>query len=835
MNRFLFFLFLISVITAQAQCTDCTSLEEALKDPLRVQSLTLNNQGLTLFPAAIAQFSNLRSLDVSENNIAEFTLEKPLYDLERLDLSGNIPEPQAIALLATSYPKLTHLDLSNCHLATIPPDCFRFPALRSLDLSANGLMYLPEDVETLKELRELNLNDNDLKDTYTTLGSLWKLNTLHLARNPRLNHSGVFNSLKASTNLNELEITDAGWKSNVDRTLAELPLKSVIIDGIDEKLPRGISSNPTIRSVCISHASNTDQIADGLKEMKQLTQLTFDDSPVPANLEKVNQLRQLSLKNTQTANLSAISEWKFLTELNVAESSMEAAVLEELSTILPNTNIVASYQAPNQEMVDNTLPAISNLTSVTTPIKADQKSEVTVADVTFDIPQNAFLREDGTPYNGEVDFTVKVYNDAVSMALEGAPMAYNDNGRQEIFSSNGMIDVSATTIDGEPLTANPSNPILVDMPDLQPNADTKLYAFDPLTNAWFTIDEGARKQNNDSIIGDLMDSLNQIDLSKYVNLQSVDRLFAIDFSKRSVDASEFHLRTFLPTNSIITNKRDLCITKRLNEGKAVSKQTWHIDTIMTPKLIQLLHSIDVSYSLSKGHINSNRFNFKTEPRVITDVHIQPDFTRDHYRLTFNYRDTLINLPVYLSSSSTRRTLQKHKQFQQQLERAQKADRKDEKRMIRRKKAITNNYIDQNRAMLVQQAFAEAQGSAEVRERLRFALPTFGLFNCDRFQRSPINQNFALNAELIDQNQLKYETPKMVRVAFPGNFGYITATSSYIPVYENDKSIVLIELPESKLGVMIVGSKKEANASVIHTIDTAGKSAEELRQFIFNIQ
>jgi hypothetical protein len=302
-----------------------------------------------------------------------------------------------------------------------------------------------------------------------------------------------------------------------------------------------------------------------------------------------------------------------------------------------------------------------------------------------------------------------------------------------------------------------------------------------------------------------------------------------------VDASEFHLRTFLPTNSIIANKRDLCITRRLNEGKAVSKQTWHIDTIMTPKLIQLLHSIDVSYSLSKSHINSKRFHFKTEPRVITDVHIQPDFTRDHYRLTFNYRDTLINLPVYLSSSSTRRTLQKHKQFQQQLERAQKADRKDEKRMIRRKKAITNNYIDQNRAVLVQQAFVEAQGSPEIRERLQFALPTFGLFNCDRFQRAPINQNFALNAELIDQNQTKYETPKMVRVAFPGNFGYITATSSYIPVYENDKSVVLIELPESKLGVMIVGSKKEANASVIHTIDTDGKSAEELRQFIFNIQ
>ncbi|MBI3238729.1 MAG: hypothetical protein HYZ43_07825, partial [Flavobacteriia bacterium] len=118
MNHFLFFSFLLSVATAQAQCTDCNSIEEALKDPLRVQTLTLNNQGLTVLPAAIAQFSNLRSLDVSENNIAEFKLEKPLYDLERLNLSGNIPEPQTITQLATSYPKLTHLDLSNCHLAT---------------------------------------------------------------------------------------------------------------------------------------------------------------------------------------------------------------------------------------------------------------------------------------------------------------------------------------------------------------------------------------------------------------------------------------------------------------------------------------------------------------------------------------------------------------------------------------------------------------------------------------------------------------------------------------------------------------------------------------------
>ncbi len=835
MDRLLSLSFLFLAVTAQAQCTDCTSLEEALKDPMRVQSLTLSNQGLSVLPVGIEQFRNLRSLDLSENNISDFTLDKPLYDLEKLDISGNVPEPQVIAQLAESYPKLTDLDLSNCHLATIPPESFRFPKLRTLDLSANGLLYLPEDVETLKELRELNLNDNDIKETYTTLGALWKLTSLHIARNPRLNHLGMFNSLKASKNLSELEITDREWKSNVDRALAELTLESVIIDGTDGKLPSGISSSKTIRSLTIANATNTDQVADGLKEMDQLTQLTLDASPVPANLEKASQLRQLSLKNTQTANVSAISKWKFLRELDVSESSMEAAVLEQLSALLPNTAVVSGYQTPVKEMIDNTLPGISDLTAVTTAIAADKPTTVTVQDVAFDIPQNAFLREDGTPYSGPVDFTVKVYNDAVSIALEGAPMAYNDNGRQEIFSSSGMIDVRATTIDGEPLMANPQQPIMVDMPDLQPNKETKLYAFDPLTNAWFEIDEGARKQNSDSIIGDLMDSLNNVDLKKYVNLQSVDRLFAIDFSKKRVDASEFHLRTFLPSNSVIMNKRDLCLTRKLNEGKVIAKQSWYLDTIMTPKLNRLLHSIDSSYSLSKGHINSNRFNFKTEPRIITDVHIQPDFTRDHYRLTFNYRDTLINLPVYLNSTSHRRTLQKHKQFQQQLERAQKADKKEEKRMKRRKEVILNNYVEQNRAMLLRQVFAEAQGTPEIRERIQFALPTFGLINCDRFIQEPQPQVFALNAKLTDQNKVKYNTPENVRVAFPGNFGYIAAASTNIPIYESDKSIVLIELPESKLGVMVLGSEKEANASEIHTIDKTGKSAEELRQFIFNIQ
>lgn len=835
MNRLLSLSFLLSVATAHAQCTDCTSLDEALKDPLRVQSLTLSNQGLLVFPSEIEQFRNLRSLDLSENTIADFTLEKPLHDLEELNISGNIPEPLAIAQLAKSFPKLTDLDLSNCRLATIPPESFCFPKLRFLDLSSNELRYLPEDVESLKELRELNLNDNRIKETYTTLGSLWKLNALHIARNPELNHAGLFNSLKASKNLNELEVTCAVWKSGVDRELAALPLKSVIIDGVNGKLPRGISSNPAIRSLTITGATNTDQLADGLKEMKQLTQLTLENSPVPANLEKAEQLRQLTLKNTQTANVTAISKWKFLKELNVAESAMEAAVLEQLSTILPNTTIVSASQQPVPEMIMNQLEAISDLAYVTTSVVADQATTVTVKDVEFDIPQNAFLRQDGTLYNGPVNFRVKVYNDAVSMALEGAPMAYNDNGRQEIFSSDGMIDVKATTIDGEPLAANPTRPIIVDMPDLQPDKNSKLYAFDPLTNAWFEIEEGARLRNQDSIIGGLMDSLNEIDLANYVNLQSVDRLFAVDFSKKRMDASEFHLRTFLPSNTVITNKRDLCLTRKLNVGKAVSKQSWYIDTIMTPKLNRLLHSIDSSYSLSKNHIHSKRFQFKTEPRVITDVQIQPDFTRDHYRLTFNYRDTLINLPVYLSSTSHKRTLQKHKQFQQQLERAQKADKKEEKRMERRKKVILNNYIEQNRSLLLRQALADAQGTPEVRERLQFALPTFGLINCDRFLNQPNNQNFALSTKLVDQNQVKYDRPETVRVAFPGNFGYMAASSTAIPVYEDDKSIVLIELPESKLGVMVLGSNKEAKASVIHTIDRSGKSAEELRQFIFNIQ
>ncbi|MDH4471873.1 MAG: leucine-rich repeat domain-containing protein [Fluviicola sp.] len=835
MNRLLFLSFLFSAAVVQAQCTDCTSLEEALKDPLRVQSLTLSNQGLLVFPAEIEQFRNLRSLDLSENSIADFTLEKPLHDLEQLNLSGNIPEPQTIAQLAKSYPKLTELDLSNCHLATIPPESFYFPKLRSLDLSSNGLLYLPEDLETLKELRELNLNDNDIKETYTTLGSLWKLNSLHIARNPRLNHAGLFNSLKASKNLNELEITYELWKSGVDRELAELPLKSVVIDGVDGKLPRGISSNPNIRNLSISNATNTDQVADGLKEMKQLTQLTLDNSPVPTNLEKADQLRQLSLKNTQTANVSAISKWKFLKELNVTESAMEAAVLEQLSTILPNTVVVSSSQEPVPEMITNQLEAISDLAYVTTSVQADQPTIVTVKEVEFNIPQNAFLREDGTLYNGPVNFTVKVYNDAVSMALEGAPMAYNDNGRQEIFSSDGMIDLKATTIDGEPLKANPTQPITVNMPDLQPTQDSKLYAFDKSTNNWVEIETGARTLNQDSIVDNLMDSLNSIDLKNFVNLQSVDRLFAIDFSKKRWDASEIHLRTYLPSKTVMVDKRDLCITRKLNVGKVVSKQSWFIDTVMTPQLKSLLHSIDSSYSLSKSTINSEHFHFKTEPRVITNVQIQPDFARDHYRLTFNYRDTLINLPVYLNGTSHSRTLQKHKQFQQQLERAQKADKKEEQRLERRKKVVVNNYIDQNRSELLALAFSGAQGTSAVQERLRFPLPNFGLFNCDRFLRAPKNENFALNAKLIDQNQVRYNRPDIVRVAFPSNFSYISTSSTSVPVFVNDKSIVLIDLPDAKLGVMIVGSEKEANASVIHTIDKSGKSAEELRQFIFNIQ
>ncbi|WP_294820430.1 hypothetical protein [uncultured Flavobacterium sp.] len=105
------------------QCIKCSSFEEALKDPAKVKSISINpNAGgeyLEEIPVSIKQFTNLEELMLTDH--------------------GLMAVPKEIGSLAK---------------------------LKTLSLAGNALEELPEEIFQLKQLKELILFDNAFSEEY---------------------------------------------------------------------------------------------------------------------------------------------------------------------------------------------------------------------------------------------------------------------------------------------------------------------------------------------------------------------------------------------------------------------------------------------------------------------------------------------------------------------------------------------------------------------------------------------------------------------------------------------------------------------------------------------
>ncbi len=124
-KRAVFMLLLTLPLTARSQCTECTSLTEALKKPEIVISLKINGW------QAGARLDSL---------------------------------PQSIGLLVNA--KILYI--SDHRIKTIPKEIGNLKNLKELSFAACLLENLPEEIFTLTNLKELILLDNQFSDETKT-------------------------------------------------------------------------------------------------------------------------------------------------------------------------------------------------------------------------------------------------------------------------------------------------------------------------------------------------------------------------------------------------------------------------------------------------------------------------------------------------------------------------------------------------------------------------------------------------------------------------------------------------------------------------------------------
>ena len=144
--------------------------------------LRLSDEGLTALPPEIGQLSQLRKLDLGNNQLSALPPEiGQLTQLQELHLFSN-----QLTALPPEIGQLTQLHTLWLHgnqLSALPPEIGQLFQLRRLGVVSNQLTVLPPEIGQLTQFQGLGLSDNQLTTLPAEIGQLTQLQTLYLRDN----------------------------------------------------------------------------------------------------------------------------------------------------------------------------------------------------------------------------------------------------------------------------------------------------------------------------------------------------------------------------------------------------------------------------------------------------------------------------------------------------------------------------------------------------------------------------------------------------------------------------------------------------------------------------
>ena len=157
-------------------------IPDAIANLTNLKELNVNENQITVIPDAIANLTNLKELNVNENQITVIPdAIANLANLTKLDLHSNqiTAIPDAIANLASLY----MLSLSNNQITVIPEAISKLPILFTLSLSFNQITAIPDAIANLANLIVLDLHSNQITTIPDAIAQLLNLTKLDLSDN----------------------------------------------------------------------------------------------------------------------------------------------------------------------------------------------------------------------------------------------------------------------------------------------------------------------------------------------------------------------------------------------------------------------------------------------------------------------------------------------------------------------------------------------------------------------------------------------------------------------------------------------------------------------------
>jgi Leucine-rich repeat (LRR) protein len=596
-----------------AACNYCTSLEEALENPEKVFELDLRAEGLLEIPVSINKLINLKSLDLSNNLIETINYRIiRLPSLENLNLTHNPGfNTMEFAGIGECFPNLQTLNLSAVSAKYVSPDILELEELRELILSKNSIEFLPEEIGEMSKLVYLDMSENNLVDAFW-LSGLWEVEYLDLSKNPKLNLESAGLALFLKDNLKTLVVSPTTDSKGLPAIFAELSLEEMVLKGgstytLDPKLARSES----IQRIVIDDVkiNDPDRFNAWVNKFTQLTSIEYKNMVVPAGLDDINAVREMRFVNCTFANKSELKTVKNnIAMIAIGTNIITPGYIGNAKITKPEDAIADEDEIiqMNDEMRENTLKPIVESQAQILKIDGSSPQRVSMGFSSYDIPSDAFLTQDGQNYTGEVELNITEYNDPIENALSGVPMIYRKDGTNNIFASSGMIDFRAYDDQGNELAPNPNSIIQVELRDSQPSETPELYAFNDSTSNWET--DGSLRPSGFALRKkQFLDSLNKIPDDQIVNFKDIPIGITMAFKKSRLDPYTLNFDVVGRTKSIKSMKsfKNDVYTGNVDQRWVAKKNAWHIDTIMTDEIKELLHQIKKDQKKTAKSWNSN--------------------------------------------------------------------------------------------------------------------------------------------------------------------------------------------------------------------------------------
>lgn len=822
MSKLILLLALASSFTSTSQsdknrvpCSYCTSIVSALENPEGVISLDLHALGLGELPTEMNLFINLKFLNLSENFIAEIDFKSlKLPQLEELDLSKN-PGFNTFAIdgIAKCSPDLERVNFSYTNCLSVSPALVECKELISLDFSNNSIQFLPNKFGELDKLVKLNLSNNKLK-MLPFLSDLWVLEELDISVNEDLHLKEIGASLLLKESLKSLILTPeknlSSGLPNVFEVLAieKLTIKSTSINRLNNRLAKNLS----LKTIVLDEVEvvNPKAFTSWLNRMTNVKKIEFKNMLVPQLLDEIvsvdvmqfdfctisdkDELRKVKPAIRMIAHSTDISQGNFVGNAKIVDLSD--------SHIILTPDVVEM----SKDMLDNKLKPIMNQLEQVEFIQADTPCRVHTENSSFDIPSEAFLTQSGQIYTGQVKVVVKEYMDPIENALTSTPMVYRTNGRNELFSSSGMLDFRAYDDSGMELKPNPANIIQVKMNDLQPSKSPGFYSFDESTDNWDSElpplqSRLARRKSS------ILDSLNKISAKDLTGFQRVPVFLNLKYKKSRRDPYELSF--------ILGNKRKrrpirrvekftkYLYTSNSDQVWIANRNTWKIDTTISSEMKEVLSMVkkDVRRVSRSWGKEPNSGNFVT-PRVIKDLNLEPNLENDNYTLTFVYQDTVRRFPVVPSFGGSIRRIQiKENSNFKSFQLSQKTAEKEKKTLDRYEKTVLEEYAQATRVRMATAIATYPDFQAANREYLRFGLSTFGMVNCDYFYRNTPDNYIAFDSVGVDSEGRSVNVPYDVRNVYLDDNVFVATSSVKVPIYKRKRSIIFFLISPIEIAIV----------------------------------